>query len=231
MFDKKLIFIHIPKTAGSTINKILQNKLGDGKDHIEAWLGSDKIDKARDLNWISGHVPRWKMVEYFGNGNIYFTFVREPHRQLISHLKWQFLVVEKGVRFFKSHPRRNQEIILDVINTDFSDIKQVIDMLYRNKALFLNFQSKYLYSKDNPKLDEDFINNDLKFFKLIGDTRNVVSDMSKLLNQEIENTKINVNSLCFFDESVFASTEIQDFLMEHHARDIFSFNNIHKNFF
>src|SRR3546814_3891472 len=55
-----LVFIHVPKTAGSTVNAIMKGHSPNGQGHIEELLDEDmEFKKAvNNLDWMSGHVSR-----------------------------------------------------------------------------------------------------------------------------------------------------------------------------
>ena len=67
------------------------------------------LDHARNSDWIAGHVPRDDMA----NGLIwldrpveYFSSVREPVSQLISHLNWSFERYSRS-NYYDLHDRTN----------------------------------------------------------------------------------------------------------------------------
>src|SRR3546814_7394188 len=55
-----IVFIHVPKTAGSTVNAIMKGHSPNGRGHIEELLDEDmEFKKAvNNLDWMSGHVSR-----------------------------------------------------------------------------------------------------------------------------------------------------------------------------
>lgn len=84
-FDKNYIFIHIPKTAGTS---------------IEGYLGKHKINKNHGYGVFNGkvfqHFTYNEIKNYlisngkkeFFNQSIKFTVVRHPIDRLISEYKW-----------------------------------------------------------------------------------------------------------------------------------------------
>ncbi len=63
--EKKCIFIHIPKTAGTSIEKMIQ-----GEKYIKGWSSHQKINEYKDDD---------KFHEYFK-----FSFVRNPYERILS---------------------------------------------------------------------------------------------------------------------------------------------------
>jgi len=90
--DKKIIFFHIPKTGGTTIQKHLKNKI---KNSVEFW----------GINWVNGdkshielkrakeYVPKDKVEKYFK-----ICFVRNPYDKIYSG----FLELKKHKRIDSS---------------------------------------------------------------------------------------------------------------------------------
>lgn len=59
------VFIHVSKTSGSTINKYCELSKFTGESSCEAWIDNDKdvSEKVLYLEWLSGHVPFFKMCK------------------------------------------------------------------------------------------------------------------------------------------------------------------------
>jgi hypothetical protein len=54
-----LAFVHVPKTAGSTVNAVLGHCSPRGLRHCEGILHTDAfLDHAADGDWLSGHISR-----------------------------------------------------------------------------------------------------------------------------------------------------------------------------
>lgn len=222
-----LIFVHIPKTAGSSVNRTLEATLGYGLSHVEAHINKPNFSELiEECNWLSGHVVRQGFTEklsYLDNIK-YFTFLRSPTEQLISHIKWQFAIFDKGRKFFLSHPLRNQIIALEAMNIDYNKPSEIIDFLSRYRGLFLNFQSQYILSDPKRKIDSDVVKEECSFFSAIGTTQNMYKVLSKLLDADLPEKRENENKETYFNENVFFEREVSDFIKEHNARDTFIYN-------
>lgn len=226
----KHIFVHIPKTGGSSVNKTLNHVLGNGIEHVENKIQTlDFNSKLVNLNWISGHVPIRKYNALLPKNNNYkfITIVRKPTSQIISHIKWQFAIYEKGRHFFQSHSKENQKIALDAMSLDYKDPDALIGFLLKNKGLFLNFQSNFILAKLNRgRVDPKILLNDLKQFDFICTTDTIYEMLpnylgaQKIVREETENK----NSKTYFDEKIFEHKKVVNFLSSHNSTDIDLFN-------
>lgn len=92
-FDKKIIYLHIPKTAGSYIQLILLKKYGF---YVYNWCAPDYQSCVFSYKGIgiSSYFSQKSILEIIGiddlDGYKKFTFVRNPYHRFIS--AWKFLV-------------------------------------------------------------------------------------------------------------------------------------------
>lgn len=129
----KRLFIHIPKTAGTSLRHSLLEAdnvcldygekssetseiikdfcYGGGQDPYAAYLAFQQSD----FDWLCGHVPAAKYLNWFMAQDV-VVFLRDPIQQMISHFN----------HFSKHH-----------------DYKSDFTSFYRKKS-FQNIQSKYL---------------------------------------------------------------------------------------
>jgi Polysaccharide biosynthesis enzyme WcbI/Sulfotransferase family len=97
MQHEQLIFLHIPKTAGSSLNKMLSEAYGvqqpDGKfTHYNSTLTLIKDPKRRERPVILGHVHH-DVIDVLSPNRKVITFLRDPIERTIS-----------AFEFMKSHP-------------------------------------------------------------------------------------------------------------------------------
>lgn len=87
--DKNLLFIHIPKCAGSSLNSILGKQLHFNSTSLFIKLGT----KAPHKDWVNGFYKFMKnnedKIEFLKKNPQIFTFVRNPYEKLFS--AYQFL--------------------------------------------------------------------------------------------------------------------------------------------
>jgi hypothetical protein len=91
--DSVLIFLHIPKCAGTTLYPIIRRQYDqskvfaiDGSDTYSSLNTFKKLSKSRRerLNCLMGHQP-FGMHCYFSRPSKYFTFLRHPVDRILSH--------------------------------------------------------------------------------------------------------------------------------------------------
>ena len=148
----KLLFMHIPKAAGSTVNTFFSNHFSPNQFaiHIESnkqWHASP--DDLKKLSFLSGHVS-WHTLEKRLDMGDYFkvTVVRNPYEQLCSHLAWiKRLALPSEIQRFKQHPQYIQEFALKLGSVNFEDVEMLTDLLSSleetEKQLVDNCQTRY----------------------------------------------------------------------------------------
>ncbi|MGB3613050.1 MAG: sulfotransferase family 2 domain-containing protein, partial [Elainellaceae cyanobacterium] len=87
--DKTLIFLHIPKAAGTTMASILTQQYGKSVSHHTKRQPHQQIQampeaQRRQLRLIHGHMP-FGIHQYLSQPSTYFTMLRHPVDRVISH--------------------------------------------------------------------------------------------------------------------------------------------------
>ncbi len=147
-----LLFMHVPKAAGSTVNKYLTSHYmrGNHEIHIESnpkW--HHDIDYIRKLDFVSGHITLPNLAKKLNLANYYkVTLVREPYPQLISHLAWIRKLSDTSEEHrFKRHPKYVQVFSRKLLGTDLSSpraIRKLVKSLGDSeKRLVDNCQVRY----------------------------------------------------------------------------------------
>lgn len=105
-FDK-VLFMHIPKTAGTTFNTFAKSSYPPNRamTHIEFFAESDYAQIARDNYFISGHLNIGQLQQSFSFDQFkVYTLMREPYAQLHSHINWlRGIARDKNSAFYQSH--------------------------------------------------------------------------------------------------------------------------------
>jgi hypothetical protein len=131
--EELLLFLHIQKTAGSTLRTFIKNQY----DEDEIWFGSS-LDKLKEydpnkLKCVGGHFP-YGIHQNFNRPFSYFTMLRDPVDRVLSYYY-----------FIKNRPNRGKHE-----RTAGMDIKDFMKTL-ENQTV--NFQTKRL-SGGKPNLEK-----------------------------------------------------------------------------
>lgn len=87
-----VIFIHIPKTAGSTLLRIMQREYGDAMYHVGGERSVDQLlslppDRLAGIRAVAGHIP-FGLHELLDPPATYVTLLREPVDRIVSHFAY-----------------------------------------------------------------------------------------------------------------------------------------------
>jgi hypothetical protein len=153
---KRILFMHIAKTAGSAVNAYLRKVLGPEKvlDHVETYQDRFdtfvETDRFREAQVVSGHVTAPALLDLLKVAKTnraewtVITVVREPTDHLISHLRWVQNTLRRGDRGL---PDSIYRLATDLEATALSDTDQVRHVLEKNRpvslTLFDNCQTRY----------------------------------------------------------------------------------------
>lgn len=211
-----VFFVHVPKTASSTVNAVLKGHLPNGRGHVEEILGDDaKFKRAvNNLDWISGHVSRdrigVRVREVSSRPVRFFACVRHATAHLVSHYNW---LLKRGDQFDdQSHLSR----IYSAIKGNGFTPDGVIRTLTEFPDL-LNFQTSFLLGRGFEGSDNEFRAALARRFELIAiDPDSAVSAM--LGRRTITMRRDNVASYAF-DPAIFYDNRVLDFLAERNHKD------------
>jgi hypothetical protein len=157
MFRKRagplVVFVHVPKTAGSTVNRHLRAWSRHGIDHAERYLETPEklVRRLARLDWISGHVALNRFQALLGDTGRelrFFGLMRAPDRQVASQYNWQIEIFHRGRRFYNAHPPNIRAISDRIRATDNTDPAAIIANLKADPGLFLNLQTRFLLGDD-----------------------------------------------------------------------------------
>lgn len=187
--NRKLFFIHIPKTAGSSVNEFIKSSLAEGEfiAHIEGIRKSWK-DDARKVTALSGHIRYPEFNDFFGKQNrVLVCFFRDPYRQLVSHLYWVRHLSEPGnEEFLAGHPEIIRKMSQNLVSVDLSDAEQLKDYFHSlnpvELGLFDNYHVRFL-SSPKGKVTETDLSESLKILNrihIIGLAEDMLGSMNSI---------------------------------------------------
>lgn len=151
---KNLFYMHIAKTAGTSINEFICShyKSSECIVHLESnqdWINADGHD-FNVYKYLSGHssIARIKKIVNIQNFDV-MTVFRNPVDHLMSHLSWVKHLHEPGFeKVLKQHSEHMQKLSYKLSRVDFSDVEQLKNYVENldgfEQRLFDNVQTRYL---------------------------------------------------------------------------------------
>lgn len=224
----KLMFMHIAKTAGTSVNSYFsaQYPAELTATHVESNPLFRKDPKwAHELEFISGHIvfsefeQRLDLSEFFK-----VTLVREPFAHLRSHLAWiRHLTAPELEQHLKSYPEYIQKLAAKLRDTDFHDpsmLSRLVESLHGLELHLLdNCQTRYFSAPiQNSRVgQEDFdrATETLHQFDFVGiteDTDIFLSEVSRILGFEKPLPKARGNVAQSYFELDITSRRVKDIL-------------------
>ena len=173
------VFMHIPKTAGTSFNTLAQSLFPKGTaiHHIELLPEKDYRDLADTYNYISGHLRFGQLKEIFSADNAaFYTILREPYAQLQSHLKWLIQTAENPKeKYFKATNPVIYNLGRKLGQVGYFDIQalsEFVQTLSGIEAAFVdNLQTRYFLDRQPERVSNDDLAiavANSRLFKLIG---------------------------------------------------------------
>lgn len=162
--DSKLIFHHLPKTAGSTFRRILEIFFneddifpGEIDDEVVA-----EINKGSDKIFFAGHFTYDLLLKYFPN-DIWLTFLRDPIDRLISNY-YNLNNPKRHTRNWLQRAEKRPETLEFLANCREWSLQEFLEsdhpMALNRKV---NYQTRHIISRSNNKFGdstENFIEYD-----------------------------------------------------------------------
>ena len=220
-----IFFVHVPKTCGSTINAILHEELADGVSHCESIIANDTAlaEAAATVDWMSGHVDlstaQRRLAATTDRPVRFFTCLREPTAQVMSHYNWLIEIYHRGGDFYEKHPAAIK-LMSETIRGSRVDASGIIANLERYAGLFRNCQSRMVLGA-NFDWDAEALHKRLSEYEAISpDSSGLSSLLSQMLGRDfsIADRRENVSSYRF-DSRVFESEAMQAFLRQWNVLD------------
>lgn len=218
-------FVHIPKTAGTTVNRYLLQDGGPGQDHVEVWRGRPgHVRKQLErLDWVSGHMNFLKMRALLCEGTArpirFFSAVRDPLKQIASHYNWLIEIHDRGAEFYETHPPHIKEISERIRATDNQSAAAVIKELETAPGLFLNQQARTVFGDTFQSVNPDELEARFSVFDFVASEATLPRLIETLTGRQVGVIRTENKSQYHFDFAVFQSEEMQSFLQERHAAD------------
>ncbi len=229
-----IVFVHIPKTAGSTVNAVLKRHFDHGFEHCEGIIERRAQLKrvAEKVDWISGHVPfhlmRGRLQQVTDRPLRFFSIMREPVSHVCSHYNWLLEIHRKGGRFYDNHPPYIQSISKRLRDSDNSDPSAVIQNLLADRGLFLNIQSSMILGK-NFDWNSGRLLTHLRKYEFIGTPKDLPELLSRMCGAAQPTPDVHNAALYHFDRDIFSHAQLRNFLMRHNFLDWMLFQTMQAN--
>lgn len=175
-----IFFMHIPKTAGTSFNNYIRQYFGYGMSHthIQTTPLERQQEMARTSHFLSGHITLEHIPTIFSDrsGVHRHTIVRQPLKQLHSHIGWvKGIALDPNGDFYRKHHSLVQQMGRDLFQTDLSNpenLKLLVENLDGFQIDFFdNIQTRYFldYRPDRvSQADCDQAIANISRFKTIG---------------------------------------------------------------
>lgn len=183
----KILYFHIPKTGGSSVNDFFIKRFLNCSVHIES-LSEFTSKELNKFNFISGHVI-YCNVSTVINLEEWITLItlREPYSQVISHLAWVRRLAEASNKNeFNAAATIFQTVATRMLTYDFSkpnDIHSFIDWL-ESIQFFYFHDTQLVYLSREKDIDQAIKN--LSNINYIGITENINGFLRVVSNNILE---------------------------------------------
>lgn len=146
-----ILFMHIPKTAGTSFNAMMRLYYPGDKAafHIEGLPQQRYKEFAVEKNYLSGHLPVGKLKQFFSvKAYDCYSIIRTPFRNLHSHLNWlKGIARDRESVFFQQHNPAIQGLARKIDGIDFSSLQKVEKFVSEltgfERDFFDNCQTRY----------------------------------------------------------------------------------------
>lgn len=208
---RKIFFLHIPKAAGSSVNKMLSKGFDESRVafHVEKERSTKYTNlKISELDMFSGHVMLSEVKRLFPIDDfLRVTVVRDPFLQLISHINWiKHISEDQESAFFYNHPELVREFSLKLRALNFDNLSEVESFFHNlpdiGKNSFNNCQTRYLYDGKVPRIilesDAQIAIKGLAFFDVVGTVEKIdefVKQVYTRMNWDFPVNIVNANAL------------------------------------
>ena len=176
---KKLLFVHIPKTGGLSLNSELTNVFGAQKcirfgDHesVEKFKTHLSITELKEYAYIVGYLP---LNEFRAKGIDYpaAAILRNPIDRLLS--MYNYL---------------NQSDHPDHIQLKFEAIDNFIDYILNND-IYNNIQCQFIGGEKEHETSIDVVKNELIYVAPLPFLKDMIETLSQILGQPLQVVHIN----------------------------------------
>ena len=182
LHSAKIIFVHIPKTGGGTIEKTLgiYGKNNNGNLNPDHSLLYGKYKKKFLQHLTISEIKKINIKEFSTYRKI--SFVRNPYDKMISEYLWRIQVYGKRKLEFK-------EYIIEEVVPRKNNVNKFVKNFYKDES-FIPFLDVHYVNQ----VDFLFLNKKLAVDE-IGKFENFENDFKKIFNKKPINTKVHKSKI------------------------------------
>jgi hypothetical protein len=143
----RVVFVHVPKTSGTTINAYLHECSPFGIAHLELYAADPSRIDIRTADWVSAHMAPSHLsmfLERDNRDNRWFSIVRNPLERLISQVNFALDTIARGPDNFALFDQNSIPFILDAGSVDFTNPFSVITLLLKRNADLESVMGRHL---------------------------------------------------------------------------------------
>lgn len=233
-----IVFVHVPKTAGSSVNYFLAKNCPNGQLHMESVLGTPEFSSlAQQADWLSGHLyPQQFVAELAGLTRPirWVSVVREPRQRLLSSLNWLRFIWEIGPEYWLHLAEHDRQLVLDFKSVDLCKDDQIIAYLEKYSIYYKNILAQVImdmpgsFSLDALS-DADIIER-LNFYEFVA-WEETLGELFHHLCPGAATFDVRENvSRYHFDVSTFDTPDIRAYLSEYLDADYRVYELVKKTF-
>lgn len=211
-----IFFVHVPKTAGSTVNSYLREHMPNGHSQCHAFFYDDEELRriSNTCDWLSGHIDFATAESRLQNATErpvrYFSCMRSPTKHVMSHYNWLIEIFYRGKSFYEAHPPIIKEIS-EIIRGSGSDADSITKNLDRFAGLLLNVQSRIILGHSF-NWSDDLVSLRLGGYEKISNSASLDDLLSKIIGAPTRAQRTENVSRYHFDPDIFETEQIQQFL-------------------
>jgi len=178
---QKVFYIHVPKTAGSSLYQLFRKNFDKTLDHLEG-KGPFNETSLKDYDAVSAHLSYTRVSRILNLKKwISVATFREPYSHVISHICWVRKLADKGEKKrFKAHPKQFQDLALYMKTLDFSKPADIEKLISHFESIDFHYfhNTQTIYMDANKNLDQAFLN--LEQIDILGLTESMDAFYSRL---------------------------------------------------
>ena len=200
-FDRQLIFIHVPRTGGQSILKMMDMWYGDDErwDHLFGW-GHDYEMSHMPATVIAERIGQDKFRRYFK-----FAFVRNPWDRLLSTYFKQDIITKSLLNF----------------DQDFTNFVYQLDEIWKSLGRMKHIHKSHLISQS----DIVYNNKDKLMIDFLGRFEKFQEDVDEIRERlKIQKQVIKINNTVHGPYQEYYNKKTVGIVQRLYERDIRLFN-------